>query len=157
MLKPKPIITFAQFVAKIETFEGCPKDSQGNPKVYLDSGGVKTVGYGHTGADVNRMNVGDTISMNQARVNLYQDLQRAIFTVLQECKDYKLSSNQIYALTSFCFNIGSTRQLTDNCKRSKQVIAEKMLLYVKDEKGNTLEGLCKRRKWESDLFKGVET
>lgn len=152
-MKPKTIITFSQFANKIMEFEGCPKNSQGLPKVYLDSGGIKTVGYGHTGEDVNRLSVGDTISLDQAKKYLYEDIAKHMFVVLQECKDYYLTANQLFALTSFCYNIGTTRQLTDNCKRSKTLIAQKMLLYNKCD-GKVLEGLCKRRKWESELFKG---
>ncbi len=52
---------------------------------------------------------------------------------------------------SFAFNIGSIDQLTAGGTRSREVIAEKMLLYNKAA-GKVLSGLTRRRKEEQALF-----
>lgn len=70
--------------------------------------------------------------------------------------NYKLSSNQIDALTSFDYNTGSLHKLTNNGKRSVSEIANKITSYNKanlDGKGlKPLKGLTRRRKEEQSLF-----
>lgn len=118
---------------------------------YFCPSGVLTVGYGHTGSDVK---MGKKITLKQAEKLLKSDLKKFEKHV-NSFKKYKWSQNEFDAMVSFAYNIGSINQLTDNGKRSKEVIAEKMLLYVNGG-GKKLNGLVLRRKKEHDLFvKGV--
>ena len=55
-------------------------------------------------------------------------------------------------MVSFAFNIGSIDQLTAQGKRSRQEIADKMLLYVHGAGGIKLQGLVRRRQMERELF-----
>ena len=64
---------------------------------------------------------------------------------------YHWNQNQFDALVSFCYNVGSIDQLTAKGTRSVDAIAQKMLLYVKDD-GKVLKGLQRRRQVEHDLF-----
>ena len=64
---------------------------------------------------------------------------------------YKLTKNQISALTSFDFNTGSIAKLTANGTRSIEEISNMLLAYNKAG-GKVLGGLKKRRQSEQDLF-----
>jgi lysozyme len=69
---------------------------------YLDSGGVWTIGYGHTG-DVHQ---GMTCTMEQAKEWLRQDLQRfeqAVGLLVH----VPLTQTQFDALVIFSFNVGT--------------------------------------------------
>lgn len=63
----------------------------------------------------------------------------------------KLNKNQVAALTSFAYNVGSIDQLTAGGTRTNAEIADKILEYKKAS-GKTLQGLVKRRKAERKLF-----
>lgn len=64
---------------------------------------------------------------------------------------YKWNQNEIDALVSFAYNIGSIDALTANGTRSRATIAAKMLQYNKAG-GKVLNGLTRRRKAERELF-----
>lgn len=66
-------------------------------------------------------------------------------------KGYDFNKNQIKALTSFSYNIGSINQLTAGGTRTIAQIGEKMLEYNKAG-GKKLSGLEKRRRREAELF-----
>lgn len=129
----------------IKKYEGCVLH------VYLDAVGVKTLGYGHTGADVNRLSVGTQITQSYADLMLIHDLAKFEDKVNKYNHIYSWTESEFDALVSFAFNIGSIDQLTANGTRSKSVIAKKMLEYNKAG-GKVLPGLTKRRKAEHDLF-----
>lgn len=129
----------------IKKFEGCVL------QVYLDVVGVKTVGYGHTGADVNLLPVGARISQEQADLLLKTDIAKFERNVNRYDSIYHWSQNEYDSLCSFAFNVGSIDQLVDNGNRSKTTIAEKMLLYNKAGK-KVISGLTARRKIERELF-----
>lgn len=137
--------TSKQGIDLIKKFEGCVL------KVYLDAVNVKTVGYGHTGPDVNAMAVGTPITQDQAEEYLKKDLIKFEMRVEWYDPIYKWTQNEFDALVSFAYNIGSIDQLTERGARSKEVIAEKMLAYNKAG-GRVLSGLTKRRQTEHDLF-----
>ena len=70
---------------------------------------------------------------------------------------YTWNANQIAALTSFRFNLGTIGELTQNGTRTNEEIAAMIPAYDKayDEKTKikkTLPGLTKRRKAEQELF-----
>ena len=108
-----------QGIALIKEFEGLRLTT------YKCAAGVKTIGYGHTGSDVN--------SYDSA---------------------YGWTQNEFDALVSFAFNVGSIDQLTYNGIRSKKMIADKILEYCKAG-GKRLSGLVARRQREREMFLGA--
>lgn len=134
----------------IKEFEGCYL------KAYQDSGGVWTIGIGITNADKaitgKTIKAGLKITQSTADKWLLQALDKIyIPKVMKYDHIYHWNQNQFDALVSFCYNIGSIDQLTADGSRSIQTIADKMLLYVKDN-GKVLKGLQRRRQAEHDLF-----
>ena len=127
----------------IKECEGCRLTA------YKDAVGVWTIGYGHT----TNVRQGDKITQAEADALLAKDISRYESTInnANEKYNYDFNENEFSALVSFAFNIGNIIQLTQNGKRSKAEIAEKMLLYVKAG-GKTLPGLVSRRKRERELF-----
>lgn len=113
-------------------------------KPYLDTAGIKTVGYGHAYWG------GGEITEAQAEELLKKDLEKFEGKV-NEYSDYDWSQNEFDALVSFAYNVGSIKQLTQNGSRTKAQIADKMLEYVKSG-GKRIEGLYIRRKKERTLF-----
>lgn len=128
-------------ITLIKQFEGCRLTA------YKCPAGVWTIGYGHTAG----VKEGMKISQAQAELFLLDDLQKYEKRVNKYDSKYNWKQNEFDALVSFCYNVGSIDQLTDNGTRSRQVIAEKMLLYNKGG-GKVLPGLVRRRKAECDLF-----
>ena len=125
----------------IKKYEGCQL------KAYRCSAGVWTIGYGHT------LNVkkNDIITNQQAEDFLKEDLQKFEKNVERYRYKYEWTQNEFDALVSFAFNIGSIDKLTAEGTRSREVIAEKILLYNKAG-GKVLPGLTERRKAERELF-----
>ena len=107
-----------------------------------------TIGYGHNGPDVR---FGQVITQREAEELLKRDIERFEANVNKYYYTYEFNQSEFDALVSFAYNIGSIDQLTANGTRSKEVIAEKMLLYV-NSGGHRIEGLVRRRKMEHDLF-----
>lgn len=112
-----------------------------------------TIGYGHYGPDVR---LGQVITKAEGERLLQEDLKRFVNHVNKYDYIYDFNQSQFDALVSFAYNIGSIDQLTANGTRSKEVIAEKMLLYNKSG-GKVLPGLVNRRKAEQALFLSGKT
>ena len=125
----------------IKKYEGCKL------KAYRDPIGIPTIGYGHT----KNVTMGQVITEKQAEEYLKQDVFSAECKVRALNARYHWTQAEFDALTSFCFNIGSLTGLTKFSTRTKEQIAEKMLLYV-NAGGQKMQGLVKRRKEEHDLF-----
>jgi lysozyme len=89
--------TSAAGISAIRAFEGCLL------KAYQDSGGVWTIGVGHTGPEVVK---GLTWGATQAEAALAKDLGRFEVAVSAAVK-VPLSQGQFDALVSLCFNIGT--------------------------------------------------
>ena len=128
----------------IKSFEGC------RLKAYKAHFSEKyyTIGWGHYGPDVTS---GMTISQAQADNMLVSDLRSYEDKVNKYDNKYHFTQNEFDALVSFCYNIGNIDQLTANGSRTKEVIAQKMLLYVNCN-GYKLLGLVRRREAERKLF-----
>ena len=107
-----------------------------------------TIGYGHYGADVKK---DETITREEARKLLESDLLSFEKKVSKYDSKYDFNQNEFDALVSFAYNVGNIDQLTEKGTRSRDKIAECMLLYNKSG-GRVLNGLTKRRKAEHDLF-----
>lgn len=128
-------------ISLIKQFEGC------RLQAYKCPAGVWTIGFGHTAG----VKEGMKISQAQAELFLLDDLQKYADRVNKYDSKYRWTQNEFDALVSFCYNVGSIDQLTANGTRSRQVIAEKMLLYNKGG-GKVLAGLVRRRNAEYALF-----
>lgn len=107
-----------------------------------------TIGYGHYGPDVH---IGEVINKEKGEELLRKDIERFEAHVNKYDLKYDFNQNQFDALVSFSYNIGNIDQLTASGTRTKNQIAEKMLLYVHSG-GVKLQGLINRRKAEYDLF-----
>ena len=125
----------------IKQFEGCRLTA------YKCPAGVWTIGYGHTQG----VQPGQTITQAQAEQMLASDLGRYERNVNKYQDKYKWSQNEFDALVSFAYNIGGIDQLTAGGTRTRQEIADKMLLYNKAN-GKVLSGLTRRRQAERELF-----
>lgn len=139
------MIVSAEGLNLIKEFEGCQL------KVYKDPVGIKTVGYGHTGADVNSMRVGTKITQAEADEYLRKDTEKAQADVNSFDGKYHWTQPQFDALVSFAFNLGSINQLTANGTRSIAQISAKIPAYNKAS-GKVLPGLTRRRNAEKALF-----
>lgn len=134
----------------IKEFEGCHLRS------YQDAVGVWTIGWGITSADKaitgKTIKKGMTISQATADKWLKESLEKKYLPkVMKYDSIYHWNENEAGAMVSFAYNIGSIDQLTNNGKRSKATIAEKILLYNKAG-GRVLRGLTRRRIAERNLF-----
>lgn len=126
----------------IKKFEGLRLEA------YRCPAGVLTIGYGHTGPDVKE---GMKIDEKKATALLKKDLEKFEARVMRYYPKYRFNQNEFDALVSFAYNIGSIDGLTKNGKRSRGMIADKILAYNKAG-GKILNGLVKRRKAEQALF-----
>lgn len=72
---------------------------------YQDSGGLWTVGVGHTGHEVKQ---GFHITAEQSRAYLAEDLIESE-NIIKACVMVPLNQNQFDALVSFVFNVGEGR------------------------------------------------
>ena len=126
----------------IRKFEGCYLTA------YKCPSGVLTIGYGHTSG----VKQGRTITKSQAEKYLKADIEKFEKVVTKYYRKYKWTQNEFDALVSFAFNVGNIDGLTNNGKRSKNVIANYITKYVHDNNGKILDGLVKRRNEEKNLF-----
>lgn len=143
----------------IKHFEGCRLEA------YQDEVGVWTIGWGITNSDKSITGTiikkGLRISEATAEKWLEESLNKKYLPLVMKYDTrYDWNQNEIDALVSFAYNIGSIDQLTANGSRSRETIASKMLEYNKAG-GTVYNGLVRRRKAEQELFleevKEVET
>lgn len=136
-------------VSKIKQWEGLRLNS------YQDSGGVWTIGYGHTSDTTFRVGPGQTITEEKATELLRQDLREAEETVDRAVK-VTLNDNQFGALVSFTLNVG-----VDAFKKSTLLkklnagdyaaVPSELRRWNKDN-GVVVEGLVNRRAAEIALW-----
>lgn len=122
-------------------------------QAYKCPAGVWTVGWGHTGRDINK----DTIlTREEAELMLKKDianLQEQILFLL----DDKPTTNELDALTSLCYNIGlgafkKSRLLKRiNLKENGELIAKEWIEFNKVN-GKVVKGLLRRRAEEICLY-----
>lgn len=121
-------------------------------EAYLDTGGVWTIGYGHTGPEVVK---GLKITLEQAEALLSKDLGTAE-RVVNKLVCVPLSQSQFDALVSFVYNIGegqfkpSTMLKLLNLQ-DYQGAADQFPRWNKDN-GKVVQGLINRRQKERALF-----
>lgn len=131
------------------------KSSEGDElKAYQDSGGVWTIGEGHTGTDVH---AGEVESQSQADAELEEDLQVAIRCVNQAVR-VTVTQGQFDAMVDFAFNAGTRNFRTSTLLRKVNVgdfagAAEQFGLWV-HAGGEVVDGLVRRRAAEAAMFVG---
>ena len=116
--------------ALIHSFEGCKLTA------YQDSGGIWTIGYGHTGPDVH---AGLVWTQQQADDAFAKDAG-PLFSMVADKPMIAAA-----ALVSFGFNCGQ------GALHRVLVGDSQMLDFVKDAKKNVLPGLVARRTVENQL------
>lgn len=133
----------------IQDVEGCKLFA------YLDTGGVWTIGVGHTGPEVVK---GLTCTMEQAMQWLKEDSEEAQEAIRQSVEGL-LTQNQFNALVSFVFNVG-----VDAFKKSTMLKlinkgnfdgASKEFTKWNKDNGKEILGLTKRRLLEQAIFEKV--
>lgn len=126
----------------IKKYEGCRLTA------YKSSGGVWTIGYGHTAG----VEQGQTITKEEAEKYLKEDVEWAVREV--KALRRSLNKNQFNALVSFTCDCGPMclKQLCQG--RDETAIGEKMVLYNKAG-GKVLGGLTKRRMEEQKLYQSM--
>lgn len=137
-----------QGLALIKEFEGR------RLAAYRDSVGILTIGYGHTGPDVEE---GMIITQAESDSFLLEDVQHAEKCVNRFVSGLQITQGQFDALVSFAFNLGC-----DALRRSTLLVC---LLDGRDEDaarefarwnragGKILPGLTRRREAEAALFR----
>ena len=137
-------------LALVKKWEGCYLTA------YLDPVGVWTIGYGTTNADksITGVTIKRGLKISQATADkwLRESLNRKYLPkVMKYDGKYNWNQNQLDALVSFAYNIGSIDQLTANGTRSISQISAHITAYNKAG-GKVLAGLTNRRKDEKALF-----
>ena len=123
---------------------------------YYDSVNVLTIGIGTTNADYDITKTKIVPGMKISEQTALEWLEKSVNNkyvpkVMKYDAIYHWNQNQLDALTSFAYNIGSIDQLVNYGKRSILEIGNKMLAYNKAG-GKVLAGLTRRREAEKALF-----
>ena len=143
----KEISAWDKIFSKVKHYESFKS------KAYRCSGGVMTIGYGHT----KNVRWGDTITEAEAVKLLEEELLLAKNHVLRIVK-VPLTENQLAALTSFTFNCGqgSLRKLV--CEKNNRLnngnykSVEVVMPKYRMAGGKVRKGLELRREWEISLW-----
>jgi lysozyme len=127
-----------------EQSEGC------RLKAYQDTGGVWTIGYGHTGG----VKPNQVITQEVAEVLLEHDMNYAANFVNQHC--LPCTQGQFDALTDFVFNVGPSQFLSSHlCSFHKEGEYDKAAAEFpkwKYDNGKVEPGLVARRAKEKELY-----
>ncbi|MES2391334.1 MAG: lysozyme [Acidobacteriota bacterium] len=144
-----PTHTFSdQGLALTKSFEGLRL----NP--YQDSGGVWTIGYGHTGPEVR---AGLSTTTEQADALLRNDVAAAVACVNRALR-IPVEQHQFDALVDFCFNTGCGNFLGSTLLRAVNAndfaaAGAQFGLWV-HAGGAVIPGLVRRRAAEAAMFAG---
>jgi lysozyme len=119
---------------------------------YRDTGGIWTIGYGHTGPGVHS---GMTITTGQAETLFAADVARAA-TAVNHLVTATINQNQFDALVDFTFNLGPTTlaksTLLRNLNAGDIVAAASQFERWDHVRGTVVPGLLRRRRAEAALF-----
>lgn len=138
---------------RLKVYQNKLKDKNG--KEYLD---VPTVGWGHTGKDVNKLGVGTVITKEQADQWLKEDLARLTGDLNDVLQDFGVSLNQAQydALAHMVFNTGKggiedlfKKSMDELGKVDLDKVAENILTH---RTNNGTKALVDRRLKEYEMF-----
>ena len=131
----------------IQSFEGC------RTRAYRDTGGIWTIGWGHTGPEVHE---GLVWTQEQCDEQFLKDarVREKALTIMLD--GYATTQHQFDAMLSLGYNIGMTalsKSSIIKLHKSKlySLAANAFLLYRKAG-GKILNGLVRRRKAEKALY-----
>lgn len=129
----------------IKSFEGCRLSA------YQDSGGIWTIGYGHT----SNVYSGMKITEEQAEIFLEKDVEISQREVDRDVL-VSINQNQFDTLVSFTYNVGTKAFRTSTLlkkinRKDMEGAANEFEKWVKAD-GRIIRGLEKRRKIEKDIF-----
>jgi GH24 family phage-related lysozyme (muramidase) len=126
---------------------------------YRDTGGVWTIGYGHTAkAGPPAPGQGMKITRSEAEAILRRDVA-AVERDVNRLVKVPLTQGQFDALVSFTFNVGTPEFSTStllrrvNAKRFDDVPAQ-FMRWVYDD-GRKFDGLVRRRRRETAMWRGL--
>lgn len=133
-----------KFICSYEKFDS---------KVYEDSGGNDTIGYGH------KVEPGESFPANgitkEAGEELFKNDAQSKVAAVNTALTVQVTQNEFDALVSFCFNIGAgafqNSTVLQNVNTSKPVTLDDFLLFKKTG-GQVSQGLVNRRNDEYELF-----
>lgn len=128
------------------------KEAEGlRSEAYLDTGGVPTIGYGHTRG----VHMGQYCTPEVAEAWLEADLEMAEAAVSSLVKA-PLTDNQYAALVSFVFNVGqiafAKSTLLKKLNEGGYALVQAYLRAWVFDNGKQQPGLVKRRAAESNLW-----
>lgn len=130
----------------IQDVEGCKLFA------YLDTGGVWTIGVGHTGPEVVK---GLSCTMEQVTKWLAEDVREAEDAINRLVK-VPLTQNQFDALVSFVFNVGVNAfkgsTMLQKLNGKDYVGASNQFPRWNKDNGRVITGLTKRRLLEQSVF-----
>jgi lysozyme len=142
----------------IKAFESCAKKLGPNRfGVYRDCVKVPTIGWGHTNQLGRQFNVNEVWTQAECDAQFLSDMQ--VFEAqVHKLVKVPLNQRQFDALVSFCYNCGpgnlaSSTLLRRVNERDFDAAAQQFGRWVK-ARGQTLNGLVRRRKYEARLFLG---
>lgn len=129
---------------------------------YLCPAGVWTIGFGTIRWDLKTpVKEGDTITREEAEIQLRKEVQRAEDAVTEAIK-VPLSQGQFDALVSFAYNVGTSwitgrgHQQATLVKLLNQgkydAVPAQLLRFSRTTGGKKLDGLLKRRKEEAQMW-----
>lgn len=119
---------------------------------YRDSGGVLTIGWGHTQG----VKEGDTCTLAEATQFLLDDVAEAEKAINKQ--NLNLNQNQYDALVSFVFNVGADAfkksTLLKELKKNpnNQDVIKREFRRWKIDNGKIVDGLINRREKEINLY-----
>ena len=130
----------------IQDVEGCKLFA------YLDTGGVWTIGVGHTGPEVVK---GLSCTLEQVTKWLAEDVREAEDAINRLVK-VPLTQNQFDALVSFVFNVGVNAfkgsTMLQKLNGKDYVGASNQFPRWNKDNGRVITGLTKRRLLEQSVF-----
>jgi lysozyme len=134
-------------LALIKRFEGLKLQS------YRDTGGILTIGYGHT----RNVSEGQVITPDLADHLLRSDVIGVEVGLTELLSKIPVTSNEFSALSSLVFNIGLSKfkrstlyHLLELGEKGKA--SQEFTKWCRDRDGKVLSGLKARREAERELF-----
>jgi lysozyme len=129
-------------------------------QAYRDSGGVLTIGYGHTSmAGAPAVTAGMRVTIDEAESILRRDVAQFALVVRKALR-VQLSERQFSALVSFCYNVGGASFARSSVLLSVNsgdyaAVPRRLALWNKAA-GKVLPGLIKRRAAEAAMFMSAD-
>lgn len=120
-----------------------------------DIGDGPTIGFGSKRMNGRAVQMGDTVTEEQAYAQATKDIQDFLAKVLAAVGDRPLNQNQLNALTSYVYNTGNTNNKAFRTIReggSDQEVADALRNGINTQNGKVLPALTARRGREADLF-----